>query len=88
MAERDPGTAAQRGLVAFMVEELQPKPSHVETRPSKSAMHINSGTRVQENGSRCFRLMHYNFKYLAEIKGSLLTEGLQSSAIQSVCRQQ
>lgn len=33
-------------------------------------------------------LISPNFKYLAEIKGSLSTEGLQSSALMSLCRQQ
>lgn len=56
LAERDADTAVQRGLVAFMMvmEDLQPQTSHVETSPSDSAMHVNIGTRVQKNGSRCW----------------------------------
>lgn len=56
LAERDPDTAVQRGIVAFMMvmEDLQPQTSHVETNPTDSAMHVNIGTRVQKNGSRCW----------------------------------
>ncbi|MGH0173381.1 UNVERIFIED_CONTAM: hypothetical protein FKN15_067962 [Acipenser sinensis] len=75
--------------VDFM-EDLQPKShtSDVETRPSDSTMHENSGTGVQKNGSRCSGRMSQNLKYLAVAEGSLFAEGLESGTRMSVCRQQ
>lgn len=86
-----PPTAQRRVRVSFwpemvFTEELQPNTHNCNMgSSSNSTINENTGTVVQTNGSRCSGPMSEN---LAVAEGSLFHEGLVSSTIMSVCKQQ
>lgn len=52
-----------------------------KSQPSGSTMQENTGSGVQENGSRCAGLMSPDLKYLAAAGASLFTGGLEGGSV-------